>query len=274
MEGSPLRAVIFAILLGTAIAVAGARGEETPDPSPQADLVNQANAPISSILQLRLLESYHPEYLDLHGDGNAVLFSVTMPLPKRRLIPLPQLSLLSIPAAITLPGGVTGSGDLRFLDLAVFYPAPNVIWGVGPVFVFPTASRRETGQEKWQVGPAAGVAFTPERWLVGVLLQNPISFAGEDTRKDVSVMVFQPFASYQLGKGWFLRSQPQMLFNWKNGKKLLPVDLGVGRVFRIGRQDVSCFVEPFWNVEHDGPAPKYGVAVGVALIYPNFWKGR
>lgn len=33
-----------------------------------------------------------------------------------------------------------------------------------------------------------------------------------------------------LGDGWFVRSQPQMVFNWKTGKQLMPIDLGVWRV--------------------------------------------
>jgi hypothetical protein len=195
-----------------------------------------------------------------------------MPLPKYRLLPFPQLSLLTLPAAVKLPGYVTGLGDLRFLDIAVFHANPRLFLGVGPMFVFPTASKRETGQGKWQVGPAAAVAFVPENWLVGVLVQNPISFAGDRDRKDVNAMILQPFVTYQFGNGWFVRSQPQMIFNWKTGEQILPIDLGVGRVFRIGRQNVSCFVEPFWNITKDGPSPKYGITFGVTLIYPEFWK--
>jgi hypothetical protein len=128
-----------------------------------------------------------------------------------------------------------------------------------------------TGQGKWQAGPAAAVAFVPERWLLAVLIQNPISFAGDRDRKDANAMILQPVVTYQLGNGWFVRSQPQMFFNWKTGKQILPLDLGMGRVFRIGRQNVSCFVEPFWNMSHDGPSPKYGITFGVFLLYPNFW---
>src|SRR5215470_17541751 len=73
---------------------------------------------------------------------------------------------------------------------------------------------------------------------------------------------------------WFIRSQPQMVFNWKSGKQVLPLDFGAGRVFKIGRQDVSLFVEPFWNISHDGPAPRYGITFGASLLYPDFWGRR
>jgi len=270
-----LTTLFAAFLLVVLICAGGAWGEEgTGVDQGKADLVKQANAPISSILQLRFQDSYQPEWSGVSGEGNAVTLFVTMPLPKRRLLPLPQLSLLTLPVAITTPDGLTGYGDLKFLDVAIFQGGAHAVWGGGPTFVFPTASRRETGQGKWQVGPAAAVAFFPERWLAGVLVQNPISFAGDHERQEVNLMVLQPFVSYQLGNGWFIRSQPQMVFNWKDHRQQLPLDLGAGRVFKIGRQDVNLFVEPFYNLTHDGAAPKYGVTVGFSLLYPNFWQKR
>ena len=267
--------LMFVALLGVFAGFGGALADDGRTVSPdQSNLVKQASAPISSIMQIRFQDTYVPEFNGLEGWGNTFTMAVTMPLPKYRLLPLPQLSLLTMPAAVTLPGEITGIGDLRFVDIAILHAGQRFVWGVGPTFVFPTASKRETGQGKWQVGPAAAVAFVPEKWLVGVLVQNPISFAGDRDRKDANAMVLQPFVTYQFGDGWFVRSQPQLFFNWKTGKQTLPLDLGFGRVFRIGRQDMSCFVEPFWNMTHDGPSPEYGVTIGLALIYPEFWGKR
>jgi hypothetical protein len=266
-------------MLGLWLGVAGAvspalAGDGEPLDPTSSDLVKQANAPISSIMQVRLQDSYAPQFSDVHGQGNTFSIAVTMPLPEYRLLPFPQLSLLTLPVAVTVPGGVTGVGDLRLTDIAVFNPGGSVLWGGGLTLVFPTASAPETGQGKWQAGPAAAIAWAPENWLVGVLAQNPISFAGDGNRADVNALFLQPFAVYQLGNGWFIRSQPQMVFNWKSGKQVLPLDLGVGRVFTIGRQTVNVFVEPFWNISHDGPAPRYGINFGATLLYPNFWGDR
>jgi hypothetical protein len=62
-----------------------------------------------------------------------------------------------------------------------------------------------------------------------------------------------------------------MVFDWETNKQLLPLDAGVGRVFAIGRQYVNSFVEPAWNVSHDGPAPRYAITFGFSLLYPDFW---
>lgn len=267
--------LMFGVLFTAATGLYGARADEGKAAvQAQSTLVKQANAPISTIMQIRFQDTYVPRFKDLHGQGNTFSIAVTMPLPEYRLLPFRQLSLLTIPAAVTLPDRVTGFSDLRFVDIAILYEQHGFIWGVGPMFIFPTASRRETGQGKWQVGPAAAGAFVSEDWLVGVLVQNPISFAGDRDRKDANAMILQPFVTYQLGNGWFVRSQPQMFFNWKTGEQTLPLDLGLGRVFRIDRQNVSWFVEPFWNITHDGPSPEYGITFGVTLLYPEFWKKR
>ena len=241
--------------------------------APQRDLVRAANAPLSDILQLRVQDTYVPEFREVDGDSNTLVFGITMPLPKYRLIPFPQLSLLTIPADVTAPSGGEGLGDLRFVDVAVLDPGHRLLVGVGPTFVFPTANDRAVGQGKWQVGPAVAIAYSPERWLLGVLAQNPISFAGDSKRLDTNALFLQPFVTYQLGSGWFLRAQPQIAVDWENHGHVVPIDLGFGRVFRIGRQHVNLFVEPFYTVSHDGPAPSWGFTVGAALLYPNFWGG-
>ena len=177
----------------------------------QAELVNQANAPISSLFQIRLQDSYAPAFQgQLRGQGNLFSIAIGMPLPQYRLLPFPQLSLLTIPAAVTLPlpfGSFTAFGDVRFVDLAVIDAGHGLLFGVGPTFVFPTATNTTTGQGKWQAGPAAAVAFAPRKWLLGILAQNPISFAGDATRPPANALILQPFITYQLGKGWYLRSR-------------------------------------------------------------------
>jgi hypothetical protein len=62
----------------------------------------------------------------LRDQGNSFSIAVGMPLPQYRLLPFPQLSLLTIPAAVALPlplGSLTGFGDLRFVDLQCLTPA-------------------------------------------------------------------------------------------------------------------------------------------------------
>ena len=278
--GRSVSPIIAFLLHGSAIAalflVAAASAQEvekkTEPPAPtQATLVRQANAPVSDLLQIRFQDSYAPEFQGAHGQGNVFSINPIIPVPEFAAFPYTQLLSILIPAAITTPQGVTGFGDLKLLDFVLVSRDPEFVWGVGPVFLIPTATDRTTGQGKWQAGPAAGAAYEWRNLTFGVLAQNPMSFAGENDRSYTNFLILQPFATYQLGAGWFVKTEPSMLFNWRTHGKTLPVNLGVGRVFKIGNQTVNCFVEPFWNASNDGPAPRYGITFGFSLLYPNLY---
>lgn len=273
--------VLVSFALGTSARAddpnSGATPPSTPaqtatqsDAEAQANLVRQANAPIASVFQMRLQDAYTPKFHGAEGTSNAFTLAVTMPLRKYRLIPFPQLSLLTLPASVKFTGAPGGFGDVRFLDIALLDVGHSVLFGVGPTFVFPTATDPATGQGKWQAGPAAAIGFAPDRWLMGILAQNPISFAGSGKRRNADALFLQPFLTYQLGEGWFLRSQPQLSFDWKSHKNYLPLDFGFGRVFTVEEQNVSCFVEMSRNLSRNEPAPRYTIVLGVSLLFPNF----
>jgi hypothetical protein len=238
----------------------------------ESQIISQANAPLSSIMQVRFRDTYIPTYRNVSGQGNLFGIDVTMPLPAYRLLPVKHLTKLVIPAVITNPDSRGGIGDLRFIDLAILQEKKSFLWGVGPSMVLPTAPNRRFGQGKWQIGPAGGFALTSPRWIAGVLVQNPMSVGGNKQRQRVNEMILQPFATYQIGRGWFVRSQPQLFFDWQHGDKIFPVDLGVGSTFKVYGQFVSWYIQPYWNFSvMDRPYPRAGVTFGITFLYPNFW---
>lgn len=254
------------LLIGSACLPAGfANAEE------RSQLIKQANAPISNLLQIRFQDSYAPAFQGAVGQGNTFSIAAVVPVRRLNVFPTTQVALLTVPAAVTVPGGLTGFGDIRLLDLVVLAERADFVLGFGPTFVFPSASEPQTGQGKWQLGPGVGIAYAPRDFLVGVLAQNPISFAGDSKRAAANALFLQPFATYQLGQGWFVRTEPQMILDWETQKQLLPVNLGVGRVFKIGPQYVNCFIEPAWNIATDGPAPRYAITFGLSLLYPHIY---
>src|SRR5438093_3502493 len=104
-------------------------------------------------------------------------------IPSYTLLPFIQLFRPSF-ALVTVPSSRGGSrtefGDFEMFDVAVL-PWPDrkktgLLIGVGPSFVFPTATSRSAGQGAWQAGPVLGVIYTGfPGLLAGFLLQNPVS---------------------------------------------------------------------------------------------------
>ena len=91
--------------------------------------------------------------------------------------------------------GESGVGDVvQSLFFSPKEPTSNgVIWGVGPVFLLPTASDNSLGTEKWGVGPTAVALKQSGPWTYGALANHVESFAGEDHRAYVKVgnQIFQ-----------------------------------------------------------------------------------
>ena len=86
--------------------------------------------------------------------------------------------------------------------------------------------------------------------MIGTLVRQLWSFAGDDDRQDVSQLLIQPFANYNMAGGWFLTSAPIITANWKADSDdtwLVPLG-GGGGVFKIGPQPVN-MLQAYYNVE-------------------------
>ncbi|MGH7850469.1 MAG: transporter [Thermodesulfobacteriota bacterium] len=156
------------------------------------------------------------------------------------LITRPVLSLYNSVPVPTAPGEfeqTTGFGDMILLELFALENTGNWIVGVGPTFIVPTASKTATGQGKWQAGPALGLGYITQKWLLGVFPQQWWSFAGDSDRPETSQMNLQPFAALFFGQGWNIAYSGNILANWKapsSERWTVPVGLGVGKVMRVG----------------------------------------
>lgn len=127
-------------------------------------------------------------------------------------IPVPQPP--GPPSQIT---GVYGLGDIN----PSFFISPKkskVIWGVGPTFVFPTATNTTyLGQGKLSMGPTLVGLIQPPHWTIGALANNYWSVAGHSDKDKPAVNQFllQYFANYNMKKGWYLTSGPIITANWR-----------------------------------------------------------
>ncbi|MCZ6862823.1 MAG: porin family protein, partial [Alphaproteobacteria bacterium] len=171
-------------------------------------------------------------------------------------------------------GHTFGLGDIS--TTLFFSPskptAGGVIWGVGPVFQFPTATSRVLGTEHFAMGPSAVIVWTPGRWVVGALVAQTWSVAGDKDRNDVSFMLIQPFVNYNLDKGWFLTTSPVITANWdakSSNRWTVPIGGGVGRVFRFVKQPVSLFARAFYYPVAPSNGPEWSFQVQLKFLFPK-----
>jgi len=98
------------------------------------------------------------------------------------------------------PAAAMNESGLGDINASLFFSpksptAGGWIWGAGPVFLLPTATKDVLGTEKWGIGPTGVALKQTGPWTVGMLANHIWAAAGNDSRRNVSATFLQPFVS-------------------------------------------------------------------------------
>ena len=156
----------------------------------------------------------------------------------------------------------------------VFSPAGTEPWiiAAGPTWIFPTAGSDETGQGKWQVGPAIGGGYITDQFLAGALTQQWWSFAGDSGRKSTSQMAILPLLYRFFPGGWSIGYSGQILADWKapSGERwTVPLGLSVGKIVQFGMLPVQIQVGTQYFVERPTAGPKLNLQLQITPVIPR-----
>ena len=237
------------------------------------DLTTKANDPTAALVELQLQNSYTPAYYGIEGMGNLFILQPVLPGKPHGWIP-PTITRPTVPLVSTA-NGRTGLGDILFVSVGLYAVTPKLKLGAGPIIIVPSATNRFAGTGKWQLGPSAVAIFTGlQGMVIGALIENPISFAGESSRADTDAMSLQPILVKTLAKTYYVRFDPTMSFDWKRGGAgTVPVNLGVGKLFKVRTQAINAYLQPEWTVHRPAYAgaasPKFTLRLSVTLLFPE-----
>jgi hypothetical protein len=250
-----------------------------------AKLAQEFSDPLTTLPQIFIQNAYTPTNFGTDAPANRVIARAIIPrVPESSLLPFvqlirPSVSLVTVPTG-TGSGTRTAFGDVQLFDLAVIpWPerASGLLMGVGPVFVFPTATDKAAGQGAWQAGPAFGAIYKGiPGLLMGCLIQNPISFAyTSQDRRPVNTLLVQPILSLYLGRGFYVKSADSTWTRgWRSGSATtLPLSLGLGYV--LLHEDwppINFFVSGEWMAYRDNApvAPQMTLRFGLTIAFPQF----
>ena len=117
-------------------------------------------------------------------------------------------------------GGQSGLGDI--VQSLFFSPARptagGLIYGVGPVFLLPTATDRRLGTEQWAVGPTGVVLKQEGPWTVGVLANHLWSVAGDSDRASLNATFVQPFVTYVTRTRTTFALNTESTYDWQRSQ--------------------------------------------------------
>ncbi len=143
-------------------------------------------------------------------------------------------------------------------------------WGVGPVFLIPTATDDLLGSEKWGAGPTAvALRQTASGWTYGALANHIWSFAGADERADINATFLQPFLARSLGQGRTFSVGIESTYDWDGEQWNVPLNVGYSKVSRIGKQLVSYQGGVRYYLEAPDSGAEWGLRFTFTLLYPR-----
>jgi hypothetical protein len=169
-------------------------------------------------------------------------------------------------------GSQTGLGDtVQSLFFSPKEPTSGgLIWGVGPVFLIPTATDELLGGEKWGIGPTGVVLKQSGPWTFGALLNHIWSFAGEDERNDIDLTFFQPFMTYTTPKAWTFGLNAETTYNWETEEWAVPINLTASKLTKLGKQPVSLGAGVrYWADSTENGADEWGIRFIATFLFPK-----
>ena len=183
------------------------------------------------------------------------------------------IPLIQAPELVPGGGSTGGLGDVSLaLYLSPAATSGHVIWGIGPAFTFATATNDVLGQGKFSAGLSAVALTIQGHWLIGTLVTDIASVAGDSYRKSVHQMLVQPFINYNFSRGWYLTSSPIITANWEargSQQWTVPLGGGGGRTFRVGKQALNAYMQAFGNVVAPHEAGNWTLRVQLQLLFPK-----
>jgi hypothetical protein len=281
-----LRSVRLLALLGIlALTVASPAAAQTPDGKSLDEVNKELSNPISSIWALQLQENTY--WLNKPDRNVANLqFQPVLPLALTddwNLITRPVFQVVNSTPYVNQSlhlHRVSGFGDTILATLISASPKLAGPWllGVGPSFIFPTASNSRLGQNKWQLGPAGVFGYLGDKWLAGVFPQQWFSVGGPGAQT-VSQMNLQYFFVCLPGHGWSIGTSPNMLDNWyaNKGDNMItfPIGLSVSKVIKIGPLPVKLQIQgQYMPVHPDVFGQKWNLQFAITPVIPKLIKGN
>lgn len=250
-------------------------GNVQSDDSDNENLAKQAQNPIANLVSLPLQNNTNFNIGPDNETQNILNIQPVWPFEVTKnmnLITRTILPVISQPDILAGgEGRIDGIGDTTFTGFFSPKDSGSITWGLGPVFLLPTASNDYLGSDKWGAGASAVFLAMPGHWVIGSLFSNVWSFAGPGDQ-DVNLFTWQYFINYNMADGWYLTTAPIITANWEadsDNTWTVPFGGGVGKIFKIGKQPINAQVSGYYNAVTPDFGPDWQLRLQLQFLFPK-----
>ncbi len=170
--------------------------------------------------------------------------------------------------------GSTNQSGLGDINQSLFFSPKKptdsgLIWGAGPIFLFPSATDDLLGAEKFGLGPTAVFLKQAKGWTFGLLANHLWSVAGNDERSYVSASYLQPFITYITSTKTTFALNTEASYDWNSTQWTLPINLTVSQMVKIGGRPMQFALGGKYYAAGPDGKPYWGLRFGVVLLFPK-----
>ena len=270
-------ATVLGLLVSAVLAVsAHAQQASTAAPSPSAmsaqELAIAVHNPFEDFVKVPIQSTTGFQLGPHHKVGDSVNIEPLFPFSLNAdwdLMARPSLTFTYAPT----PHEQSGLEDLETSFFLTPAKSSTWVWGVGPIFDFPTASSSELGSGRWSAGPTAALVYSEGPWLNAIHSDQLMSFAGNRERGSVNQTYIEPMISYNLESGWYADVDPSITYDWTADTAnawTIPMGADVGKAFKMGSQNLSLEVGAYDLLKRPDGAPQWIMRVSVTFLFPGF----
>ncbi|MEO8439668.1 MAG: transporter [Spartobacteria bacterium] len=253
------------------------------------NLAKQLANPISSLISVPF-QANEDFGFGPSGDGYKFTLNIQPVIPisitkdwnliVRTIIPIvSQYDLFYVPNLPPTPGFAqnryqAGLGDTtQSFFFSPKKPGPfGLVWGIGPVLLYPTATHPFLGTGTFSIGPTAVVLKQMGGLTAGALVNQLWSVVEEQHRSNFSSMFLQPFVAYTTKTHTTFTVSSEMSANWNadsGDKWTIPLIFQISQILKIGKQPVSIQLGGKYYADSPRYGPTWGVRLNFTLLYPT-----
>jgi hypothetical protein len=232
-----------------------------------SDLTQELTNPIAGLIQVPFQNNF-----DWGGGPRNDAFRYTLNI--QPVIPFTLNNDWNLITRTVIPfaswNGVFPQSETGLADIVQsFFLSPSrptssgIVWGAGPVFLYPTATNAFFAGRQWGAGPTGVILQLNGAWTYGVLANHIWSLTnvpspnsgvaalspstseteemiaeGPTTpgRWRISTTFIQPFLSYTFPTHTTLFVSSESQYNWTTRQWTVPINVGANQLLRIGGQ--------------------------------------